>query len=111
DRLLHELGRRPGASAPATAPALEHLLQHAGAAMLADQLDEALALVEAAPPELQAEPRVQFRLAQIDLRRGDYPAVEQRLHALLDGLDAQREGALRARVLITLAAALVRQDQ
>lgn len=111
DRLLHELGRRPGASALVASPALEQLLQHSGAAMLADQLDEARALVEAAPSTLQREPRVQFRLAQIDLRRGDYPAVEQRLYALLDGLDAQRDAALRARALITLAAALVRQDQ
>jgi tetratricopeptide (TPR) repeat protein len=68
-------------------------------------------LIEAAPAPLQRAPRVQQRLAQIDLRRGDYPAVEQRLQALLDGLDPSREGALRARVLITLAAALVRQDQ
>lgn len=110
DRLLHELGRRPGAQ-PAAAPELEQLLQHSGAAMLADQLDEARALIEAAPAALQRAPRVQQRLAQIDLRRGDYPAVEQRLQALLDGLDPSRDGALRARVLITLAAAFVRQDQ
>ena len=111
DRLLHELGRQPGTAALPSVPGLEHLLQHSGAAMLADQLDEARALIDAAPPALQAEPRVAFRLAQIDLRRGDYPAVEQRLQALLDGLDARRDGALRARVLIALAAALVRQDE
>lgn len=111
DRLLHELGRTPGAGEQAVPPELEHLLQHSGAAMLADQLDEARALIDAAPAALQQAPRAQQRLAQIDLRRGDYPAVEQRLHALLDGLDPARESALRARVLITLAAALVRKDQ
>jgi tetratricopeptide (TPR) repeat protein len=111
DRLLHELGRTPGAGGQAGSLELEHLLQHSGAAMLADQLDEARALIDAAPAALQQSPRVQQRMAQIDLRRGDYPAVEQRLHALLDGLDPARDSALRARVLITLAAALVRQDQ
>ncbi|RYD14341.1 MAG: tetratricopeptide repeat protein [Lysobacteraceae bacterium] len=111
DRLLHELGRAPGSGAQVGSIELEHLLQHAGAAMLADQLDEARALIDAAPAALRQAPRAQQRIAQIDLRRGDYPAVEQRLHALLDGLDPARDGALRARVLITLAAALVRQDQ
>ena len=110
DRLLHELGRRPGVQAPAS-PEIEQLLQHSGAAMLADQLDEARALIEAAPAALQRAARVQQRLAQIDLRRGDHAAVEQRLQALLDGLDPSRDGGLRARVLITLAAAFVRQDQ
>ena len=111
DRLLHELGRTPGAGSQAGSLELEHLLQHSGAAMLADQLDEARALIEAAPAALQQAARAQQRIAQIDLRRGDYPAVEQRLHAVLDGLDPARDSALRARVLITLAAALVRQDQ
>lgn len=111
DRLLHELGRQPGVASTAPAPELEQLLQHSGAAMLADQLDEARALIDAAPASLRAQPRIVFRLAQIDLRRGDYPAVEQRLLALLDGLDGGREPALRARVLIALAAALVRQDE
>ena len=112
DRLLRKLGRTTTTltSAPASR-ALDELLQRSGAAMLADQLDHARDLIRAAPADLQRAPRVEQRMAQIELRAGDYPAVEQRLQALLDRLSAASEPALRARALITLAAAHVRQNQ
>jgi tetratricopeptide (TPR) repeat protein len=112
DALLRKLGHAPDLAVGMTAsPVLDDLLQRSGAAMLADQLDEARVLLGNAPPELQQQPRVQQRMAQIELRTGDYAAVESRLHALLDRLDPKRDSALRARSLVALAAAYVRQDQ
>lgn len=110
DALLRKLGHAADLSAGAIgSPALDDLLQRSGAAMLADQLDEARRLIAAAAPELQQQPRVEQRMAQIELRAGDYGAAEARLHALLDRLSPVRDAALRARALMTLAAAYVRQ--
>ena len=112
DLLLRKLGRAPAAVGdPPSAPALDDLLQRSGAAMLADQLDQARALIANAPADLQQAPRIQQRMAQIELRVGDYAGVERRLHALLDRLPPQRDPALRARALITLAAAHVRRNE
>lgn len=109
DALLHKLGRTPhSASAP---PALDELLQRSGAAMLADQLEQARELIERAPPELQQEPTVQQRMAQIELRAGQNPAVETRLLALLDRLPPGSDDAVRARAMVTLAASHVRRGQ
>lgn len=111
DALLRKLGKEPrAASANDVAPALEELLQRSGAAMLADQLDEAHALIEGAPVALRESPRVEHRMAQIELRSGDYDAAEARMHALVDRLPPGRDDALRARALLTLAAAQVRRN-
>ena len=110
--LLGRLGRATAAvTDPDTSPALDELLQHSGAAMLADQLDAARKMIDAAPPVLRDAPRVQQRMAQIELRAGEYDAVEKRLVALIDRLDAKRNAALRARALITLASSYVRRNQ
>lgn len=111
DLLLRKLGHAPSSAAAPSSPALDDLLQRSGAAMLADQLDQARDLIAHAPPELQQQPRIEHRMAQIELRAGDYAAVERRLPALLDRLASSPDAALRARVLITLAAAQVRQNQ
>ncbi|MBO9663033.1 winged helix-turn-helix domain-containing protein [Dokdonella sp.] len=112
DALLRRLGRAANAtSAQPRSLALEELLQHSGAAMLADQLDQARDLITRAPPEMQQEPSVQQRMAQIELRAGDYPAVEARLHALLDRLPPERDDALRARAMMTLAVSHSRRGQ
>jgi len=92
-------------------PAVEDLLQRTGAAMLADQLAQARELIEHAAAEVRDAAEVQQRMAQIELRAGDYPAVEQRLTPLLDRLSAQREPRLRARALLTLATSFVRRNQ
>ncbi|MEO7325593.1 MAG: winged helix-turn-helix domain-containing protein [Dokdonella sp.] len=112
DALLRKLGHAPDiAGGVRGSPAVDDLLQRAGAAMLADQLDEARTLIGNASADLQHDPRIEQRMAQIELRAGDYAAVETRLHALLDRLAPERDGALRARALMTLAAAYVRQGQ
>jgi DNA-binding winged helix-turn-helix (wHTH) protein/tetratricopeptide (TPR) repeat protein len=112
NRLLARLGHAAAATADAdSTPALDDLLQRSGAAMLADQLDAARKMIEAAPAALRDAPRLQQRMAQIELRAGEYDAVEKRLVALIDRLDAKRDAALRARALITLASSYVRRNQ
>lgn len=111
DLLLRKFGRAPNGAAGPAPPGLDELLQRSGAAMLADQLDQARELIAQAPVDLQQQPRIEQRMAQIELRAGDHAAVERRLHALLDRLAPTRDAALRARALITLAAAYVRQNE
>jgi DNA-binding winged helix-turn-helix (wHTH) protein/tetratricopeptide (TPR) repeat protein len=112
DLLLLKLGRKLNvAGMEAQSPELEELMQRSGAAMLADQLDQARDMIRAAPSQLQQQPRVEQRMAQIELRFGDYPATEKRLQALLDKLSPKRDSALRARALITLAAAYLRENK
>jgi len=110
NRLIAKVGLTPSKPDQDTVPGLDDLLQRSGAAMLADQLDDARKQIEAAPPELRNVPRVQQRMAQIELRAGEYEAVEKRLEALIDRLDPKRDAALRARALITLASSYVRRN-
>jgi DNA-binding winged helix-turn-helix (wHTH) protein/tetratricopeptide (TPR) repeat protein len=110
NRLIAKVGLTPASNAEASTPELDDLLQRSGAAMLADQLDDARKLIEAAPPGLRNAPRVQQRMAQIELRAGEYEAVAQRIDALIDRLDPKRDAALRARALITLASSHVRRN-
>jgi DNA-binding winged helix-turn-helix (wHTH) protein/tetratricopeptide (TPR) repeat protein len=112
NRLLLKLGHATTtANASDSSPMLDDLLQRSGAAMLADQLDQARLLIEEAAPALRDAAPLQQRMAQIELRSGEYDAVDRRLLALLDRLAPARDAALRARVLITLASAYVRRDQ
>jgi DNA-binding winged helix-turn-helix (wHTH) protein/tetratricopeptide (TPR) repeat protein len=112
DALLAKLGSPLLANAPEPpSPALDDLMQRSGAAMLADQLEQARDIVAHASPELRSEPRAQLRLAQIALREGDYDAVERDLGPVLDRLDPSKDAALRARSMMTLAAAFVRRHQ
>jgi len=111
NRLIAKVGLTPSTPGENPVPGLDDLLQRSGAAMLADQLGDARKLIEAAPPELRNAPRVQQRMAQIELRAGEYDAVQQRLDALIDRLDPKRDAALRARALITLASSYVRRNQ
>ena len=110
NRLIARVGLTPAKSDDDATPGLEDLLQRSGAAMLADQLDEARKLLDAAPPDLRNAPRVQQRIAQIELRAGEYDAVARTLDALIDRLDPRRDAALRARALITLASSYVRRN-
>jgi len=109
DALLRLYGHVPNAVGFVQAPAaVEEVLEQSGAAMLADHLDEARALIAATPESVRTTAQVQQRLAQLDLRSGDYAAVTTRLDALLDALPKGRDDALRSRAMLTLAAAFVR---
>ena len=101
DRLLVRLGRiapdevRPDA-------ALDETLQRANAAMLANQLEVARAILLRAPALAQAEPQLRYRLAQVDFRAGDLDAVERALASLLEDEPAAKDPALRAGALTGL---------
>lgn len=107
DELLRKLGRTPVPGGART-PALDDLLQRSGAAMLADQLEQASDLIAAAPVELRQQPAVEHRMAQIELRKGDYAAAGNRMRALLDRRDPAIDESLRVRAMLTQAAAQMR---
>ncbi|WP_257389600.1 hypothetical protein, partial [Tahibacter caeni] len=111
DTLLLRLGRLPPNDREDTPQDLAELLQRTRAAMLADQLDLAGELIRRADPALRARPEITLRLAQIELRAGDYFAVERRLLQLLDELPAARDPELRGRALVTLAASYIRRTR
>lgn len=111
DTLLLRLGHLPPASHDDAPRELAELLARTRAAMLADQLDLAGELIRRADPLLRERPEVAHRQAQIELRAGDYLAVEQRLLPLLDRLPAERDAELRGRALVTLAASYIRRER
>ncbi|UXI69805.1 winged helix-turn-helix domain-containing protein [Tahibacter amnicola] len=110
DTLLVRLGHTPGSS-PDSSNALAELLQRTRAAMLSDQLQLAGDLIRRADASLREQPEITLRLAQIELRAGDYDSVEQRIGDLLDRVPAATDPALRGRALNTLAASYVRRDR
>jgi len=111
DTLLLRLGHLPPSEREDTPQDLAELLQRTRAAMLADQLDLAGELIRRADPALRVRPEITLRLAQIELRAGDYFAVERRLLQLLDELPAARDPELRGRALVTLAASYIRRTR
>lgn len=106
DLLLVHLGRVPP---PAVSAELEELLHRTRAAMLSDQLDLARQLLDAAPPTLRGNPELVHRRAQLALREGDYVGVEAMIPPALALLDDSHQRNLHAKLLVTLAAAELRQ--
>lgn len=99
DRLLASLGR----DAPAgtlRALALEERLQRVRAALLANELDTARRILNAAPPSQLSQPQLKYRLAQVDYRAGEFVAAERTLDALLAGDEAGADPLFRARLLL-----------
>lgn len=97
DRLLARLGRaRPVIAS--LAPGAEERLQRARAALLANDLAGARALLAADPEATRDEPQLAYRLAQIDFRAGAYAHAEASLGTLLAGA-AARDPLFRARLL------------
>ncbi|RYD16929.1 MAG: hypothetical protein EOP90_02925 [Lysobacteraceae bacterium] len=109
DLLLVRLGHAPPPRREAGALALDELMQRTRAAILSDQFDLAQQLILRAEPALREQPVVELRLAQIDMGRGDYAAVQRRLGPLLDKVPADEDATLRARILNTLASAEARR--
>jgi DNA-binding winged helix-turn-helix (wHTH) protein/tetratricopeptide (TPR) repeat protein len=101
DRLLVRLGRlAPDEAGPDAA--LDETLQRANAAMLANQLEVARAILLRAPALVQAEPQLRYRLAQVDFRAGNLDAVAKALTSLLEDEPAAKDPALRAGALTGL---------
>lgn len=107
DRLLARLGRaRPPAPPPA---AVQDRLQRAQAAMLANDLDDARAILIGDPQLAREEPQLGYRLAQVDFRSGDYARGEAALSALL-AEPAANDPLFRARLLNARGGMRIRQD-
>ncbi|WP_165942190.1 winged helix-turn-helix domain-containing protein [Luteimonas arsenica] len=106
------LAPRLGGTAPdgTDAPGLAERLQRARAAMLADEIDAARAILLAAPELQRAQPRLQYQLARVDFRAGDHERGLARLDRLLDA-DAASEPVFRAQVLNARGAMLVRLER
>lgn len=111
DTLLLRLGHLPPDQRDEAPQALTELLQRTRAAMLADQLQLAVELIRRADSNLRERPEIVLRQAQIELRAGDYLAVEQRLLQLLDTVSPERDAELRGRALVTLAASYIRRER
>lgn len=109
DRLLQRLGRAhpPGRG---LAGGLEERLQRAQAAMLANDLDTARAILVSDPELARSEPELVYRLAMIDFRAGEYKRADASLTSLL-AEPAARDPMFRARVLDGRGAVRIRQDQ
>lgn len=98
DRLLAALGRSPPRTEQIE-PALEERLQRAQAALLANELDTARAILLADGAQAAQDPEVRLRLAQIDYRAGHLDAARTALDALIDGADAAADQRVRSRAL------------
>jgi DNA-binding winged helix-turn-helix (wHTH) protein/tetratricopeptide (TPR) repeat protein len=106
DRLLGRLGRAHAPSPP-FADDVQLRLQRAQAALLANDLDTARAILVGDPALIHAEPELGYRLAMVDFRAGEYARAGASLTSLL--ADA-KEPAFRARVLDGRGAVRIRQD-
>ncbi|HEY0180891.1 MAG TPA: hypothetical protein VGC30_14850, partial [Dokdonella sp.] len=108
DRLLARLGRARAPGAP-LASGSEERLRRAQAAMLANDLGTARAMLVGDAELARGEPQLGYRLAQVDFRAGEYVHAEVALDALLAG-PAAAEPLFRARLLNARGAVRLRSD-
>lgn len=110
DRLLAAMGRdAPAGQAPID---IDERLQRVRAAILANELDVARAILREAPAGALSAPRMRYFRAQVDYRGGDIDAARRELDALLAGDPAEfTDPRFHARLLILRAASLVRGNQ
>lgn len=113
DRLAAQLGLQPPPENDLLGPrerALAGVLRQADAALLADQIDSARALLLSLDEAQRRGSEVRFRLANLDFRAGRFDAAEAGFRALLEGLSAADGKLLRARVLNALGNISLRRD-
>jgi DNA-binding winged helix-turn-helix (wHTH) protein/tetratricopeptide (TPR) repeat protein len=112
DRLLELLGKRAPGNVMNTAQLSQaELLQRVDAARLAGDPEQARSLIGAADPVIQKAPEVQLRLAQIDLRIGQFKAAHERLDELVGQVSAEADPSLHARLQSYRCIALARVGQ
>ncbi|HEX3760967.1 MAG TPA: transcriptional regulator [Kofleriaceae bacterium] len=110
DRLAAEIGLVPPSDAlPATADGAA-VVQRAKAAILANQLEEARALLDGASRELQDQPEVRYQRARIELLSGRFDQARTGFAALTTGLLGGRDPLLRADALYGLGVSEMRQS-
>lgn len=113
DRLAAQLGLQPPPENDLLGPrerALAGVLRQADAALLADQIDTARALLLSLDEEQRRGSEVRFRLANLDFRAGRFDAAEAGFQALLQALSPSDGKLLRARVLNALGNIGLRRD-
>ena len=108
DHLLGRLGRAHPPEPP-YADAVQQRLQRAQAALLANDLTGARAILVGDPDLAHAEPELGYRLAMIDFRAGEYARAETALTSLLSE-PAAKDPLFRARALDGRGAVRIRQD-
>ncbi len=92
-------------------PALAERLQRARAAMLANQIETARAILLAAPELQRAQPRLRYQLARVDFRAGEYARGLDTLDALLADDGTRDDARFRVRLLNARGAMLIRLDR
>ena len=108
DLLLAALGHTIPADAE-HATAFDETLQRARAAMLANELDTARAIL-AASPDLGREPaQLNYRLAEVDIRAGELDRAESALNRVLDQPAATADPRFRAEVLSARGSTRIRR--
>ncbi len=107
DLLLAALGRRPAAAVETGD--VERTLQQVQAAMLADELDTARALLLALPDPGRADPRVRLRLVMIDLRAGRLADAGPALDALIADPVFEADRVLLGKALVVRGKTAFRQ--
>jgi DNA-binding winged helix-turn-helix (wHTH) protein/tetratricopeptide (TPR) repeat protein len=103
DRFALALGLAP-APAPDAQPGMALLMQQIEAALLAQRMDVALELIQAADPDLCRDPRVRFQRARIQSHGHDLDAAQAAYASLLDAPSIARDPILRAEILSGLGA-------
>lgn len=78
------------------------LLQRARAELLANRIDVAAAVLDAAPATMKAKPEVRLLRAEVDYRAGRLDAARTAYEDLLGALSGESEPLQRAQVLIAL---------
>jgi DNA-binding winged helix-turn-helix (wHTH) protein len=102
-QLLLQLDRAGPVADVATNGDVAALLQRARADVLADRLDAARTLLDAAPAALRADPELRLARAGIDYRSGRLDAARAAFMQLLGELPAESQPRLRAEALVALA--------
>jgi DNA-binding winged helix-turn-helix (wHTH) protein/tetratricopeptide (TPR) repeat protein len=89
--------------------AFDETLQRARAAMLANELDTARAILNASPDLARAPAELDYRLAQVDFREGRLDRADTTLTHVLDEPVAKADPLFRARVLSARGATRIRR--
>jgi len=110
DRLSPALG---GSLSPdeLAEPALAERLQRARAAMLANEIETARRILLEAPELQRSQPRLQYQLARVDFRAGEYTRGLATLEQALASEEARRDPLFKARLLNARGAILIRLDR
>lgn len=98
DQLLAALGRAAGDEVPADVP-LEERLQRTRAALFANELDTARALIADAPEAMRAQPELRYESARIEFHAGAFDRAAAIAEAVLADPGIAAMPRLRARAL------------